>query len=108
MSNAKSAHDRKYNYAHKQARKKWDQLVQAGGVNCHRCSKPIHPGTRWHLDHHDDGTGSSPSHARCNLGTAKIWRDKALGRTTPSAGYCPCGNTYAWFDCPPGMPHPAT
>lgn len=100
---AKSAHDRRYDYAHKQARKRWDAIVQQGGVNCHRCRKPILPGTRWHLDHHDDGTGSSPSHAKCNTATARIWKDKALG--TDSNEYCPCGNSYAWFSCTPGMAH---
>lgn len=104
---AKSEHDRRYDYAHKQARKKWDALVQLGGINCHRCKKPILPGTKWHLDHHDDGTASSPSHASCNTATARIWKDRALGTTTaPAGGYCPCGNTFAWFTCPPGLPHP--
>lgn len=102
---AKSEHDRRYDYAHKQARKRWDVIVQQGGVNCHRCGTPIAPGTRWHLDHHDDGTGSSPSHSRCNTATSKIWRDKALGRDTNE--YCPCGQPYAWFDCdnPRNLPH---
>jgi len=99
---ARSEHDRRYNYAHKQARKRWDVIVQQGGVNCHRCKKTILPGTRWHLDHHDDGTGSSPSHMACNAATAKIWRDKALGIDQPACPDPNCTGTpgpnhYHWF-----------
>jgi len=103
---AKSAHDRKYDYAHKKRRKQWVPIVEAGGVRCHRCNKPIQPGTPWHLDHHDDGSGSSPSHRACNAATARIWRDKALGiDSTPNDGYCPCGQPYAWFTCTSDLPH---
>jgi hypothetical protein len=59
---------RGYGARHQAERRKWEPLVQAGVCTCVRCGFPIPPGTRWHLDHADDGIHyRGPAHARCNL-----------------------------------------
>jgi hypothetical protein len=50
---------------------RWEPIVESGYASCCRCGFPIVPGTRWHLDHRDDGLGYlGPSHAACNLRAA--------------------------------------
>lgn len=60
--------------------------VELGHATCARCSRPIVPGSEWHLDHADDGVGYlGPSHARCNVSEAnrlrardaRAWRAQA-------------------------------
>jgi hypothetical protein len=59
---------RDYGSRHRQLRARWAPLVDAGLVNCARCSQLIAPGTDWHLDHCDDRRGYlGPSHKRCNI-----------------------------------------
>jgi hypothetical protein len=66
-----STTQRGYGARHQAERKRWDLLVQTGTVHCVRCGHLIVPGTRWHLDHEDDGLHyRGPAHARCNLRAA--------------------------------------
>ena len=63
---------RGYGTPHQTARRQWQPLVQAGGVACARCGRPIHPDQPWDLGHHDrDRTRyTGPEHASCNRATA--------------------------------------
>ena len=65
-----------YRHAHKQERKRWAPIVEAGQAYCAepRCvvaetggTRWIPPGSPWHLCH-DAKTGQwiGPGHARCN------------------------------------------
>jgi hypothetical protein len=66
-----STTQRGYGARHQAERRAWEPLVQTGTVLCVRCGFPILPGSRWHLDHEDDGLHYlGPSHARCNLQAA--------------------------------------
>jgi len=53
-------------------RERWRGFVEAGGVSCARCGRPIVPGEPWDLGHDDcDRTRwSGPEHQRCNSATA--------------------------------------
>lgn len=75
------------------------QLEEAGAIPCHRCKQPVMWGTKWHADHADDGSGVFISHAKCNLRTSAIWRERATGKPSPAT---PDPNHYHWFACPPG------
>lgn len=59
---------RGYGVEHQRTRARINLQVQAGGVECSRCHKPIIPGQAWHLDHDDTDRGKylGPSHAWCN------------------------------------------
>ena len=59
---------RGYGTAHQRARARWKKLVDAGGVECARCHKPIAPGSEWDLDHDDRDRSRylGASHAACN------------------------------------------
>lgn len=57
-----------YGYQHQKLRAQWEPRVQAGTVNCARCTHPILPGQPWQLGHADDRRSyNGPEHARCNL-----------------------------------------
>lgn len=60
----------KYGYRHRQTRAEWTEVVDAGGVLCARCGKPIDPGNPrgWDLGHDDQRPGeySGPEHVACN------------------------------------------
>ncbi len=56
----------------RKARAEWKRVVDAGGVVCCRCQKPILAGESWQVDHwpisrEHGGTDTWPAHARCNL-----------------------------------------
>ncbi len=56
-----------YGWPHQQRRAMWTRKVEAGGVVCARCGKPIVPGSPWDLDHTDDRSEYlGPSHSSCN------------------------------------------
>jgi hypothetical protein len=59
---------RGYGGAHVALRKRWTPLVEAGGVACARCHRPISPDEPWDLDHadHDRSVYNGPAHAACN------------------------------------------
>ena len=76
---------RGYDATHVATRRWWKPIVEAGGVDCVRCGLPIARGSRWHLDHRDDGGGYlGPAHAKCNLraaaklGNQRMRQKKAL------------------------------
>jgi hypothetical protein len=57
----------RYGPAHRELRRRLEPVVQAGKATCARCSEPIEPGSKWELDHRDDGKGwLGPSHRGCN------------------------------------------
>ena len=58
---------RGYGVEHKKLRRQLAAKVQAGGIRCGICGKPIPPGSVWHLDHTEDRTDyRGPAHASCN------------------------------------------
>lgn len=59
---------RSYGAAHRRMRRDWAPLVEAGGVGCWRCEKPIEPGAPWDLGHDDLDRAilRGPEHRRCN------------------------------------------
>jgi hypothetical protein len=62
---------RGYGFRHQAERRRSVPLVEAGGVLCARCHLPIPSGSRWHLDHEDDGVHyRGPAHASCNVKAA--------------------------------------
>jgi hypothetical protein len=76
----------RYGYKHKQARKRYAREIEAGLGVCCRCSKPILPDQKWHLDH--DATGEDylgTAHARCNLRAAGRVRARQLYGGRPYA-----------------------
>lgn len=58
----------KYGYQHRQTRAEWKPIVEAGGVLCARCDKPIDPSAPWDLGHDDTGRQlyNGPEHTGCN------------------------------------------
>ena len=67
-----SAAARGYGPGHQALRAQWAPLVAAGEVSCWRCSRPIAPGTPWHLGHddRDRSVHRGPEHRRCNVGAS--------------------------------------
>jgi hypothetical protein len=59
---------RGYGTHHQRMRKAAKALVDAGGVNCCRCGKPIPPGAPFDLDHSDEDRTKyqGVSHPACN------------------------------------------
>jgi hypothetical protein len=59
---------RGYDASHVRDRKKWALLVDAGGIACGRCGRPIIPGTFWDLSHPFDEKSMAPEpwHRKCN------------------------------------------
>lgn len=70
----RSTTERGYGAAHRAERKRWETLVQAGGVYCARqgpkCTgQPIDPDQPWDLGHNDDRTQwTGPECIPCNRG----------------------------------------
>lgn len=96
MPLSKAEKARRYGGEFRRVREMWRKQIDAGETPvCRRCGKRIEAGAEWDLDHLEGG-GLWPSHRACNRGTAGIWKRKAAARP------CPCGRSYAWFDCPPG------
>ena len=75
---------RGYGPRHRALRKSLVPVVEAGGVNCARCGKPIAPGEPWDLGHVDGSRTEyhGPEHSACNRATS--------GRKKPS------GKSRAW------------
>lgn len=82
MSAGKTA-ARGYDHRHQRRRREWEQLVNAGGVVCWYCHKPIvagkirtasgKPATNWHMGHLPDRSlPPEPQHAWCNLSSAGL------------------------------------
>jgi hypothetical protein len=82
---------RGYTTAHDRERARWAPRVDAGLVDCWRCTQPIEPGRPWDLGHNDDRTAwNGPEHRHCNRSAAGIKgnqvtraiKDKATVRTS--------------------------
>jgi hypothetical protein len=87
---------RRYGVVHRKNRQRWARLVDAGSVSCVRCGNAISPGSEWHLDHDDEGTGYlGPAHARCNTSAGgRIGRERQLGLGRIDRwSRCWCGDT---------------
>jgi len=56
--------------------------VEAGGVVCSRCQRPILPGQKWDLGHDDldRSVYTGPEHARCNRGAPSRRKNAARQR----------------------------
>ena len=54
-----------YGATHEAERRRWQPLVEAGGVPYARSGLPIVPGTAWHQDHRDDGPAAWAWAMRC-------------------------------------------
>jgi hypothetical protein len=58
---------RGYGSRHRDLRKAWKRIVEAGGAVCARCGKPIAKWELFDLDHRDDRRGYlGVSHRACN------------------------------------------
>jgi hypothetical protein len=67
MPRALTTGARGYGLSHKAERKRWEPMVDRGGVTCTRCGEPIEPGRPWDLGHTDDRKGwTGPEHLTCN------------------------------------------
>jgi putative intracellular protease/amidase len=65
MANSKG-HAEKYGRPHRKLRERVAQAVEAGGMVCARCGRPILPGSAWDLGHDDQGRWHGAEHRRCN------------------------------------------
>lgn len=83
--------DAKYTGQHPRERARWAPLVNAGGVCCARCGRPIVAGkilqgsrwlSNWHLDHLGPNP-SRPSHWRCNTAAGGRKAGRRPGRRRP-------------------------
>ena len=86
-------------------RQRLDPVVQTGTVPCARCGELIEPGSKWQLDHRDDGRGwLGPSHASCN---ARDGWEKMVALNGNGSGGSLQEQPYRWSqrwsdDPPPG------
>ena len=73
MTRRPSSKDREYGTVHRRLREIWKARVQAGGVVCARCGRPIMPGAPFDLGHddHDRSRYTGVEHVRCNRATNK-------------------------------------
>lgn len=73
-----------YGHAHRQERKRWAAIVEAGNAYCWRCQKWLPPGQPWDLGH-VDGTDryAGPECRPCNRGTAAVRGNRARKVTQP-------------------------
>ena len=63
----------RYGWAHQQVRSRVARLVLSGQAYCTRCGHPIHPLSKWDLDHSDDGTRFlGAAHRKCNRAAGAI------------------------------------
>lgn len=64
--------ERGYGAGHQRTRAEWAPLVEAGDVDCWRCTRRIEPGQSWQLGHddHDRSITRGPEHKLCNLRAA--------------------------------------
>jgi KaiC/GvpD/RAD55 family RecA-like ATPase len=71
-SAARPTDSQRYGHEHKQLRKRWATMVEAGQATCWRCGQPIHPRAAWDLGHDDTNPTMhrGPEHRRCNRGAA--------------------------------------
>lgn len=66
-STSRTTTQRGYGSSHQAERKRWEPLVQAGGIVCRRCDQPIEPAAPWDLGHNDERTAwTGPEHQACN------------------------------------------
>ena len=67
-----SKKQRGYGKEFQRDRKQWKPLVDAGLVDCWRCSKPLEPGAAFHLGHDDKDRTiiRGPECPPCNLSAA--------------------------------------
>lgn len=80
---------RVYGPDHRKLRADWEPIVEAGGVACARCRRPIKPGSKWELGHNDDWTRyTGPEHRRCNrsaAGRKRMRLEKAKYHASPAS-----------------------
>ena len=83
MNNKRDRHGQHiYGWVHQNERKRWVRRVEAGGVVCWRCGKPIPPGSKFDLGHVDeDGRARgfptrAAEHRACNRATISILKRK--------------------------------
>lgn len=74
----KTAAEKGYGPAHQRLRKQWQRRVDAGGMHCWRCKKPINPGDRWDLGHDDNDRTRyrGPECIQCNRGEPSRRKNK--------------------------------
>jgi hypothetical protein len=71
---------RGYGYADHQVWKEaWRPHVEAGGILCWRCRKPLNPADPWDLGHDEQHPSrpAHPEHILCNRGTNRADRTPA-------------------------------
>jgi len=91
----------RYGVVHKTLRRRLAPVVEKGTVECARCGEFIEPGSKWHLDHRDDGHGwLGPSHESCN---ARAGWEKMVAANGNGAfrGVIPDPWSRSWHDDPP-------
>ena len=89
--------NRRYGRRHRNVRVQVEEQVNAGGVNCCRCGRPIQPGADFHLDHNDDGPGyKGAAHPDCNISANEGgWRSRKGQQVARSMDQLYCGRVHA-------------
>jgi hypothetical protein len=68
---AKRTVRRGYGQRHRELRRKWQAVVDAGAATCGRCGELVAPGARWHLGHLDGSKmeyrENPVEHEACNI-----------------------------------------
>jgi hypothetical protein len=97
-ADTRSTTARGYGSRHQAERRRWELIVATGGVLCVRCHFPIPPGSRWHLDHDDDGLHyRGPAHASCNVkAAAKRGNELACARRALNPPRSPRDSSRDW------------